>query len=71
MSSLARLVYPAAITSASWTIDLLQPAAGGQWFLINAFNQQAREGYSMQDMEIWNESGQRVLWARQIVAMLS
>ena len=64
-------IDPAAITSASWTIDLLQPAADGQWFLINAFNQQAREGYSMQDMEIWNESGQRVLWARQIVAMLT
>lgn len=62
---------PAAISSASWTIDLLQPAVVGQWFLINIFNQQAREGYAMQDMEILDESGQRVLWARQIVATLT
>lgn len=62
---------PAAIRSASWTIDLLQSAVVGQWFLINPFNQQAREGYSMHDMEIWDESGQRVLWARQSVAMIT
>ncbi|MDB6444455.1 Acyl-CoA thioesterase [Pseudomonas sp. NFACC32-1] len=60
---------PAAISSASWMIDLPQPATAGRWFLINAFSRQALEGYSLQDMEIWDESGRRVLWARQTVAV--
>ncbi|AHL34190.1 acyl-CoA thioesterase [Pseudomonas brassicacearum] len=62
---------PAVISSASWMIDLPQPAAGGEWFLINSFSQQAQEGYSLQDMEIWDESGRRVLWARQTVAIFT
>ncbi|SFW29810.1 MULTISPECIES: thioesterase family protein [Pseudomonas] len=62
---------PAAISSASWTIDLPQPAVTGEWFLISSFSQQALEGYSLQDMEIWDESGRRVLWARQTVAIFT
>lgn len=62
---------PAAISSASWMIDLPQPAVAGEWFLINSFSQQALDGYSLQDMEIWDESGRRVLWARQTVAIFT
>ncbi len=62
---------PAAISSASWMIDLPQPAAVGEWFLVSSFSQQALEGYSLQDMEIWDESGRRVLWARQTVAIFT
>ena len=62
---------PAAISSASWMIDLPQPATAGEWFLINSFSLQALEGYSLQDMEIWDESGRRVLWARQTVAIFT
>lgn len=62
---------PAAISSASWMIDLPQPAGAGEWFLISSFSQQALEGYSLQDMEIWDESGRRVLWARQTVAIFT
>jgi acyl-CoA thioesterase len=62
---------PAAISSASWMIDLPQPAVAGEWFLINSFSQQALEGDSLQDMEIWDESGRRVLWARQTVAIFT
>jgi acyl-CoA thioesterase len=52
-------------------IDLPQPAVAGKWFLISSFSQQALDGYSLQDMEIWDESGRRVLWARQTVAILT
>ena len=62
---------PAAISSVSWTLDLPQPAVVGEWFLINSFSQQTQEGYSVQDMEIWDESGLRVLWARQTVAIFA
>lgn len=62
---------PAAISSASWMIDLPQPAVVGEWFLIHSFSQQALDGYSLQDMEIWDESGRRVLWARQTVAIFT
>jgi acyl-CoA thioesterase len=62
---------PAAISSASWMIDLPQPAVAGEWFLVSSFSQQALEGYSLQDMEIWDESGRRVLWARQTVAIFT
>ncbi|WP_245874981.1 thioesterase family protein [Pseudomonas frederiksbergensis] len=62
---------PAAISSASWMIDLPQPAVVGEWFLISSFSQQALEGYSLQDMEIWDEGGRRVLWARQTVAIFT
>ncbi|WP_260958715.1 thioesterase family protein [Pseudomonas citri] len=62
---------PAALSSASWTIDLPQPAVSGEWFLISSFSQQAQEGYSLQDMEIWDEDGRRVLWGRQTVAIFT
>jgi acyl-CoA thioesterase len=62
---------PSTISSASWMIDLPQPAVAGEWFLINSFSQQALNGYSLQDMEVWDESGRRVLWARQTVAILT
>jgi len=62
---------PAAISSASWMIDLPQPAVAGEWFLVSSFSQQALEGYSLQDTEVWDESGRRVLWARQTVAIFT
>ncbi|WP_223840740.1 acyl-CoA thioesterase domain-containing protein [Pseudomonas extremaustralis] len=62
---------PAAASSASWMIDLPPPAVPGDWFLINSFSPQALEGYSLQDMEIWDESGRRVLRAHQAVAIFT
>lgn len=70
-AAMTSFTQPAAISSVSWMIDLPQPAVAGEWFLINSFSQQALDGYSLQDMEVWDEGGRRVLWARQTVAIFT
>jgi len=62
---------PAPISSMTWTFDLLQAAPQGEWFLLRAFSQHAGDGYSIQDMEIWDEGGRPVLWGRQMVAIFA
>ncbi|MFT3800278.1 MAG: thioesterase family protein [Burkholderiaceae bacterium] len=62
---------PAPVSSVTWTFDLLHGAPTGQWFLQRAFSRQSADGYSMQDMEIWDEAGRLVLWGRQSVAIFA
>ncbi|TAN10264.1 MAG: thioesterase family protein [Burkholderiaceae bacterium] len=61
----------APISSVTWTFDLLQPDLKGEWFLLRAFSRHSSAGYSVQDMEIWDESGRSVLWGRQMIAIFT
>ncbi len=60
---------PAPISSINWSFELLDPAPAGEWFLLRSFSQHARDGYSSQDMQVWDERKQLVMRGRQSVAI--
>lgn len=62
---------PAPISSITWSFDILAPVVEEGWLLMRSYGGQARDGYSAQDMEIWTESGKRLLWGRQNVAIFA
>lgn len=62
---------PAPVSSINWSFDLLQPAPAGEWFLLRSFSEHARDGYSSQDMQVWNAQGQPVMLGRQSVAVFA
>lgn len=68
-AALASFTEMAPVSSIAWSFELFDPPAGRGWFLLRSFSQHAAHGYSVQDMEIWDESGRRVLAGRQSVAL--
>ncbi|MCC4592977.1 thioesterase family protein [Xanthomonas campestris pv. cannae] len=60
---------PAPVSSMTWTLDFPQPASAGDWFLLRSASLHAEDGYSLQDMQIWDSAGRLVLWSRQTVAL--
>jgi acyl-CoA thioesterase len=62
---------PAPISSINWSFDLLEPVPAGEWFLLRSFSEHARDGYSSQDMHVWNEQGQLLMRGRQSVAVFA
>jgi len=68
-AAMACFTEPAPVSSMTWTLDFPQPAAAGDWFLLRSASQHAADGYSLQDMQIWDEAGQLVLSGRQTVAI--
>ena len=60
---------PAAISSISWSFDLLGPVPASQWFLLRSASVHAAEGYSVQSMQAWDEDGRMVLCGRQCVGV--
>lgn len=61
----------APISSINWSFDLLEPLPVGEWFLLRSFSQHARDGYSSQDMQVWNAQGQLLMRGRQSVAVFA
>lgn len=62
---------PAPISSINWSFDLLQPAPQGEWFLLRSLSQHAGDGYSSQDMQVWDAQGRAVMRGRQSVAVFA
>lgn len=61
---------PAMISTMTWSIDIHQPLRGdGGWRLLWAESEQTADGYSLQNMALWNEAGERLLAGRQAVAI--
>lgn len=62
---------PAPISSINWTLNLLAaaPATQDGWWLLRTRAENAAEGYSSQDMTVWNRDGAPVVAARQSVAL--
>jgi acyl-CoA thioesterase len=58
----------APLSSVNWSFDVAG-APRGEWFLLRSFSEQASHGYSIQQMDMWDESGDRVLTGRQTVAV--
>jgi acyl-CoA thioesterase len=68
----AMVVFPESgrISTLTWSLDLARaPATGEGWHLLYASSQQSGEGYSLQDMAMWDAGGDLVGAGRQLVAI--
>jgi len=70
-AAMASFTAPAPVSSMTWSVELPRPPASGDWFLMRAFSRQASNGYSIEDLEIWDEDGHSVLCSRQCVAIFT
>ena len=61
----------APISSMTWMLNVLTEDISTQngWWLMKSAAEHARDGYSSQDMHIWNANGEHVITARQSVAV--
>jgi acyl-CoA thioesterase len=60
---------PAAISTMTWSIDLVHPIVAGDWRLVGSTSEQADAGYSLQSMSVWDAAGRRLAAGRQTVAI--
>jgi acyl-CoA thioesterase len=65
---------PAPISTITWSIDVPDPNAletGDQegWYLMSSRGDHIADGYTTQDMALWNQNGTALLLARQTVAI--
>ncbi|HYD87676.1 MAG TPA: thioesterase family protein [Vitreimonas sp.] len=60
----------APISTMTWSVDVMTPppTADG-WFLLASSSEHAADGYSMQSMTMWSESGAPLAVGRQAVAI--
>lgn len=58
------------ISTMTWAIDLFQPPAlSSGWRLVSSSSEHASEGYSLQSMMMWDETGEPLAAGRQVVAL--
>jgi acyl-CoA thioesterase len=63
---------PAPISTMTWTVDVAHvPRSFDGWHLLWASSEQASEGYSLQNMTMWSESGELIATGRQTVAIFA
>jgi acyl-CoA thioesterase len=62
---------PAPISTMTWSLNFLsdRPATDDGWWLIRSRAENAADGYSSQDMFVWNAKGEPVIAGRQSVAI--
>jgi len=63
----------APISSVTWMLNVLTaaPATEDGWWLMESRAENAAEGYSSQDMFVWNSRGEAVIAGRQSVALFA
>jgi len=63
----------APISSMTWMANILtdKPATRDGWWLLQSRAEHAIEGYSSQDMLVWNSDGEMVIAGRQSVAIFA
>jgi len=61
----------APISSMTWMMNFLSPdtASTDGWWLMRSAAEHARDGYSSQDMQVWNAKGELIVTGRQSVAV--
>ena len=61
----------APISSMNWMINLLSNDISTQdgWYLVRSAAEHAKEGYSSQDMQVWNSDGKLLISASQTVVI--
>ncbi|OAN75700.1 acyl-CoA thioesterase [Sulfitobacter sp. EhC04] len=62
---------PISVSTMTWSIDLLVDAIKSEsgWWLIETRGETAKDGYSAQNMTIWDEDGVAVATMKQTVAL--
>ena len=62
---------PKPISSMTWSINVLTEDIGTEngWWLLRTAAEQVRNGYSSQDMQVWNSRSELVITGRQSVAI--
>ena len=60
---------PAAISTMTWSIDFIQPVLMSGWRLLRSSSEQASDGYSVQDMAVWDAEGRPLVVGRQVIAV--
>jgi acyl-CoA thioesterase len=67
MSNFSR---PAAISTVTWAVDLHRsPESSDGWHLIWSSSESAADGYSLQDMKVYDAAGHPLVSSRQVVAL--
>ncbi|MEO1311141.1 MAG: thioesterase family protein [Pseudomonadota bacterium] len=68
---LARFPEPAPISSITWMLNILRAPEEreAEWRLMRTWAEDAREGYSSQDMAVWDKDGRPIATGRQSVAL--
>lgn len=63
----------APISSMTWMVNVLSanPVSKDGWWLLQSRGENASEGYSSQDMLVWNSDGELVIAGRQSVAIFA
>lgn len=61
----------APISSMTWMMNFLSDdiSTDDGWFLMRSAAEHAKQGYSSQDMQVWNSSGKLLISAQQSVAL--
>jgi acyl-CoA thioesterase len=63
---------PAPISTMTWTVDVARvPPSLDGWHLLWASSEQAANGYSLQNMAMWNEAGELIAVGRQAIAIFA
>lgn len=58
------------ISTMTWSVDVMSlPKSNAGWFLLKASSEHTADGYSMQSMMMWDESGAPLAVGRQAVAI--
>jgi acyl-CoA thioesterase len=70
---LPMLRAPAPVSSMTWAVNILteRPVTRDGWWLLQSRGENALEGYSSQDMLVWNRDGELVIAGRQSVAIFA
>ncbi len=72
-ASMPRLTEPAAISTMTWSFDLMAPerVKAGGWYLLQSIDDAVGDGYAGQAMAVWDEDGNPVIIGRQSVAVFA
>ncbi len=72
-ATMPRLTAPAAISTITWQFDIIDASGfdGAGWHLIETREEAVGEGYSAQQMALWDADGTPLLRARQNVAVFA
>lgn len=62
---------PAPLSSMTWIVNIVAEniATDDGWWLLNSAAEQVQNGYSSQEMKLWNSSGEIILTGKQSVAV--
>jgi acyl-CoA thioesterase len=71
-AAMVHFPQPAPISTMTWTIDVACAAQNADgWHLLSSASEHASDGYSLQNMAMWNASGDLIALGRQTVAIFA